>query len=282
MRVLVTGGSGWIGQATCRALEARGHTPLVFDRANGLDVRDVAAVGEQVAQVEHVIHLAGVLGTHELFSSPERAVEANVLGALNVTLACVRSGIALTEITMPRVNPSLYAATKACAMDIALAYQAAGDLQCSFVRAYNAYGPGQAYGGDHPQKIIPTFASKAWAGESLPVWGAGELWTDLVHVDDVARMLVLAMDFRDGQVFDAGSGFPQTVNAVAERVINIVSDECGLSSTVEHMEPRKGERTHSTDADVASGEGWNLLDGWRPVFDPQRLSDAVMSYRPKA
>lgn len=277
MKVLVTGGTGWIGRATQRALEERGHEPLVYDRSDGFDVRDENAVHAAVASVEHVIHLAGVLGTHELFGDPAESVDINVTGSLHVTMACVRHKVGLTEITMPRVNPSLYAATKACAMDIALAFQQARLLRCSFVRAYNAYGPGQAYGGDHPQKIVPTFASKAWAGEPLPVWGDGGLWTDLVHVDDVARMLVEAMAHGDGICFDAGSGYPQTVIEVARKVIAIT----GSDSTIDHLPPRLGERRQSTEADVARGEGWDRLDGWRPVFDPERFEQAVTSYKPR-
>ena len=71
----------------------------------------------------------------------------------------------LVMITMPRVNRSVYAATKACAMDLARAYQEAGQLEVSFVRAFNVYGPGQAHGGDHPQKILPTFATRGWRGD---------------------------------------------------------------------------------------------------------------------
>lgn len=283
MRVLVTGGSGWIGQATCRALHRAGHTPVVFDRSVGMDVRDVDQVNRSVAAADHVIHLAGLLGTHELFDRPAVAFDVNVTGALNVTVACATHDVGLTEITMPRVNPSLYAATKACAMDTALAFAAAGRLRhVSFVRAFNAFGPGQAYGGDHPQKIVPTFASRAWAGEPLPVWGDGSLLCDLVHVDDVARMLVEATRFGDGQVFDAGTGFPQAVLTVARAVADIVAEAGGPDeSTIRHLPPRPGERLVSTDADYASGRsGWDLLGGWRPVFDPRQLRDAVLSYRP--
>jgi nucleoside-diphosphate-sugar epimerase len=160
-------------------------------------------------------------------------------------------------------------------MDIALAYTAAGKLRSSFVRAYNVYGPGQAYGGDHPQKIVPTFATRGWAGKPLPVWGDGYLLTDLVHVDDVARMLVEAMRFTDGEVFDAGTGYAQPVAVVADRVIELT----GGRSKIDHLPPRPGERRESTDADFASGEGWDQLGGWHPVFDPERFAEAVESYR---
>lgn len=275
MKVLVTGGKGWIGQATCRALEKRGHEAVTYDRSEGLDVTDPISVNIKVQQVDHVIHLAGVLGTHELFGDPGKSIDINIKGCLNVVLACVMHGIGMTEITMPRVNPSLYAATKACAMDITEAYRLSEGLRCSYVRAYNAYGPGQAYGGDHPQKIVPTFATKGWAGEPLPVWGDGRLLTDLVHVDDVARMLVEAMAFGDGQMFDAGTGYAQPVLAVATKVIDLT----GGRSKVDFLKPRKGERKVSTEKDFASGEGWELLNGWHPVFDSERFAEAVESYQ---
>jgi UDP-glucose 4-epimerase len=276
VKVLVTGGSGWIGRYTQDRLRLEGHEPVSFDRATGHDVTDFDDVLLETADVDHVIHLAGLLGTHELIAQAERAVNVNVTGSLNVTMACAKHNIGLTQITMPRVNPSLYAATKSCAMDISEAWRHAERLRVSYVRAYNAYGPGQAWGSDHPQKIIPTFATKAWAGEKLPIWGNGSLSVDLVHVDDVARMLVAAMQFKDGQVFDAGTGYLQSVLEVAQDVIKITGGKSGI----EHLPRRKGERTRSTDHDVAHGAGWDLLGGWHPVFDHDRLVEAVESYRP--
>lgn len=277
-RILITGGSGWIGSATAHLLVEYGHEPVSFDRRTGGDIRNVNDLDEAVRTVDHVIHLAGVLGTHELLNIPLQAVGINVVGGMNVINACVNHHVGLTEITMPRVNPSIYAATKACAMDLALAYLDAGDLQVNFVRAYNAYGPGQAYGGDHPQKILPTFATHAWAGKALPVWGSGELWVDLVHVDDVARMLVeAAQQPGDGQVYDAGSGYPQTVLEVARKVNTLTGNDHGI----DFLPSRKGERKASTEADVARGEGWDRLGGWRPVFDPELFWRAVESYRPR-
>jgi UDP-glucose 4-epimerase len=279
-RVLVTGGSGWIGRATCGYLASLGYEPVPYDRTSGHDILDRAELVAATADVDHVIHLAGVLGTHELFMNPDEAVSVNVAGSLNVVLACLEHDLALTEITMPRVNPSLYAATKACAMDIALAYVDAGMLRASFVRAFNAYGPGQAYGGDHPQKIVPTFASKAWAGEPLPVWGDGRLLTDLVHVDDVARCLVAGMGAPVGAVIDAGTGFGLPVLEVARMVMDIVEEHGGPAGTVRLLPPRAGERRESTSADLASADGWRYLDGWRPQFERDRFTEAVLSYRP--
>lgn len=278
MRVLVTGGAGWIGQATVRRLEALGHDPVVFDLP-GADIRDLARVDVAVADVEHVIHLAGVLGTHELFADPGLAVDVNVAGALNVIQACASREVGLTKITMPFVNPSVYAATHHCSHRLAEAYRISRGLSVSYVRPYNAFGPGQAWGIGHPQKIIPTFAVAALRGEPLPVWGDGSLPVDLVHVDDVARMLVDAMPHRGGRVFDAGTGVAWPVIGVARMVWELAGRAGDVP--IRHLPPRAGERDEVTDDDYAQQNGWDLL-GWHPKFRSEDLAATVESYRPLA
>lgn len=276
MNVLVFGGSGWIGSYTVAHLKDQGYEVTTYDLRDGLDIRYAAAVEYSVSNVDHVISLSGKLGTHELLDAAYEAVEINVLGALNITMACAKHNVGLTQITLPRVNPSLYAATKCCAMDISEVYRQSHGLRVSYVKAYNAFGPGQLPPGNgHPQKIIPTFATYAWANKPIPVWGDGMLWTDIVHVSDVAHMLVDAMAFGEGQVFDAGTGHRQTVLAVANRVLEITGSTAGI----EHLPIRKGERLVRTEQDYAHGEGWDLID-WRPTFDDAQLVETVMSYKP--
>lgn len=276
MNVLVFGGSGWIGSYTVKELEAQGHGVVTYDLRDGLDIRDRERVDTYVSYADHVISLSGKLGTHELLDAAHQAVEINVLGALNITVACAKYDVGLTQITLPRVNPSLYAATKCCAMDISEVYRQSHGLRVSYVKAYNAFGPGQLPPGNgHPQKIIPTFATMAWAGQPIPVWGDGMLWTDLVHVSDVGNMLVDTMGFGDGEVFDAGTGHRQTVLQVAKRVIEIT----GSDSVIEHLPVRKGERLVRTGDDYANGAGWDKLDRL-PVYFDSDLVDTVMSYKP--
>ncbi len=55
----------------------------------------------------------------------------------------------------------------------------------------------------------------------------------------------------------------------------------GNEHGIDFLPPRKGERKASTEADVARGEGWDRLGGWRPVFDPELFRQAVESYRPR-
>lgn len=278
MKILVTGGAGFLGQATIRYGEALGHEMHSYDRIHGGDILSRHGLRTAVLNVDHVIHLAGVLGTAELFDDPHRAVEVNVGGALNVLQACEMAGAGYTAVTMPPVFPSVYTATKVCADRLATAWHHAHGLRVSHVVAYNAYGPGQKHGPGHPQKIIPTFATLAWQGRPLPVWGDGEQTVDLVHVDDIGRMLVDATAYGDDQTFHAGTGVALTVNQVADFVIEVVRDAGGEpTSRIEYLPMRKGEiPTHIVADDP---HGWNRL-GYQPQLDWDDLRAVIESYRP--
>jgi nucleoside-diphosphate-sugar epimerase len=194
---------------------------------------------------------------------------------LNVVRACVEADAQYVGISMPQVNPSLYAATKTCARLIAEAYMNAEGLKCSHVVAYNAYGPGQAYGPGHPQKIIPTFATQGWAGEPITVWGDGMLTVDLVHVEDVARFLVAALQLTKGEIVHAGTGRGSSVIAVARKV----QQWTGNKSPIVNLPHRQGERRKPTNLDVAQFDEVTASLGLLPELDWDRVRETVESYK---
>jgi UDP-glucose 4-epimerase len=172
---------------------------------------------------------------------------------------------------MPQVFPSIYTATKIASNALERAYHHSYGVPISRVRAFNAFGPGQAWGPGHPQKIIPHFSKCAWAGIPIPIWGDGEQRVDLVHTDDLARMLVDATDYGEDETFDGGTGVSWTVNEVAEMVLNITKSKAGI----EYLDMRRGELPTNI---RAFGDGWDML-GWKPVFRTTDLVNAVISYR---
>lgn len=269
MRIAITGGSGFLGRATVTAAENAGHDVWTFDRSDGNDV-----LGDLTALegADQVVHLAGVLGTAELFDDPETAVDVNVTGTLRILQWCRENGAGYTGITMLQVFPSVYTATKICAQRLATAWHTAYGVPVSHVRAFNAYGPYQAHGPGHPQKILPTFARAAWTGQPIPVWGDGQQTVDLVHADDVGRMLIDATQHGDDAMFDAGTGGAVTVNEVAR----LVQDVTGSTAGIEYLPMRRGEEPTTV---VAKGEGWDRLD-WHPALDWDRLRDTVRWYKP--
>lgn len=244
VRIALTGSAGFIGKATRRLLEnpiqqVGGHVVIPIDRSTGHDLLD-SDLDDLIGGCDSVIHLAGVLGTSELFDTVGQAVDVNVRGTLNVIEAASRHNVRYVGITMPDCWPSIYQATKLCGVRIAAAYQHAGKLRSTHVRAFNAYGDEQKFGDGHPQKIIPTFASLSWQGKPMPIWGDGDQTCDLVHVEHIAYCLARAAvgDYRfdNGDTWDAGSGKELTVLQVAKYVGSITG-----STILEHLPMRVGE-----------------------------------------
>lgn len=269
MKIVITGGGGFIGKAAAKYAEAQGHEVVTFDRPRD----DVLGSLLRLEGADAVVHLAGVLGTAELFDTPELAVNVNVIGSLRVMDLCAHRGIQYTGITMPPVFQSVYTATKVCSDRLATAWHTSKGLRCSKVRAFNAYGPGQKHGPGHPQKILPTFATEAWAGRPIPIWGDGIQGVDLVHVDDLGRMLIDATRFGNDDVFDGGTGVSLTVNEVAEFVLDVTGSKAGI----QYLPMRAGEVPTKI---VAAGDGWDKL-GWKPKHNWDHVAECVRAYKPQ-
>jgi UDP-glucose 4-epimerase len=269
MRILVTGGAGFIGSAVRRHLDLLGWEMVSFD--SPYDVCNPRDIYDAVAGVDGVIHLAGILGTEETIDSAGLLVNVNIGGALNVLEACEHHRVPMVQIgTGHRGQLNTYAITKACAEDLALMRARFRGQQVNIVRAFHAYGPGQKapkpYGEATVRKIIPAFVCAALTGDPIVVNGTGEQTIDLVHVDDVARALVEALSGPYGQVVEAGTGDPVTVYRAACDVV----DQLGSCSDIVFQKMRDGEPYIST---VYAHEGLPYARPW-----PAGLDDATVDY----
>jgi len=241
MRVLVTGGAGFIGQAVQAVLEERGHEFLSLDHP--FNVCSRADVFGAAQGCQAIINLAGVLGTAETVGAEHRAAEVNILGALTVADVARELGIPMVQIgTGHKGQPNPYAITKACAEDLLLARAQWCGQEINVVRAFHAYGPGQKvcppHGSAKVRKIVPSFVCRALTGMPLEVNGSGRQLIDLIHVDEVARVLVDALDGPVwGQVIEAGTGLATSVLSAAEAVIDV----CGSTSEIKLVPMRDGE-----------------------------------------
>ena len=259
MKVLVTGGNGFLGRAVCAELANRGHEQVIFDHHRDAscprmflgDIRDPTAVTEAVAHVDAVIHLAGVLGTQETIANPRPAAATNILGGLSVLEACTQYKVPLVNIAVGNwFEQSTYSITKTTVERFTQMYAQYRDLQVCSVRAYNAYGPGQSvaqpYGTSRVRKIIPSFVSRALHGETIQVYGDGQQVMDMIYAEDVARCLVAALDGMDamhlaGGTFQAGTGRRTTVAEIAKAVQAEVEQQTGITAGIEHLGMRPGE-----------------------------------------
>jgi UDP-glucose 4-epimerase len=255
MNVLVTGGTGFIGTAVCEELRLQDHKPIVLDRRGGMtsfpsilgDVRDANAVTEAVAHVEGVIHLAAVLGTQETINNPRPSADININGSINVFEACTQYDIPCVYIGvgnhwMRTEGAGAYTITKTCAEDLARMYVKFRGSRIQIVRPVNAYGPGQSvaapFGDSKVRKIMPSFICRALCNHSIEVYGDGEQVSDMVHVSDVARVLVHMLGQPPAErIVEVGPAESATVNAVAAFVRQAAQSD----APIVHLPMRPGE-----------------------------------------
>lgn len=254
-KVAVIGGLGFLGAAVVRELLGRGDSVRVVDRAAtqdacdkrfgrgcaesvAADMLDRHALAESLQRMDEVYHFGGRLGTSELDREIVAAIEANVIGAVNVFETAAAVGVPRVFYpSKPNVWLNSYTITKFAAEEFARLFNERGDVEIVSLRYFNAYGPEQATG--PIRKIIPTFALQAMRGTPLGVYGDGQQTVDMIYSHDLARVTVDVM--RGGPVpepIDCGRGVALTVNEVAEAVNRHFGNRAG----VEHLPMRDGER----------------------------------------
>jgi len=280
MKVLVTGGLGFIGGHVVEELINRDITPVVFDRFppkadNDLrlpqvpfefflgDIRDRNAVSEAVSFCDGAINLAGVLGTSETVDNPFPSAEANIMGGLNFLEACRQHKKRGVQIAVGNhFMNNTYAITKTTIERMALMYNKEHGTEIAIVRGLNVYGQRQKH--KPVRKITPNFICQALRGEKIKIFGTGESIMDMIFVKDIAEILVDALLVDHGvydRTFSAGTGVRTTVNYIAETINDVIGNKAG----VEHIEMRAGE----TDSSIVLGDPETLkpLGRRRPLVD---------------
>jgi UDP-glucose 4-epimerase len=249
MKILVTGGNGFIGTHVVEKIKSAGHHALIFDRNRSSkndiflgDVRDYTSVTEAVAIADGVIHLAGILGTQETIDEPMPSIETNIIGSLNIFKSCLRYQKKCVYISVGNywMNNS-YSITKNTVERLAFMYNKEHGTKIAVVRGLNAYGEGQK---DKPvRKIIPNFVIPALKGEAIKIYGDGNQIMDMIYVGDLADILVKALTEEHNQyskVFEAGTGRKTTVNEIAQEVIKQTG-----KGKIEYLPMRPGEPENS-------------------------------------
>lgn len=258
MKVVVTGGQGFIGQYTVEELIKRGHKVTIFDtrdlgvRPEGSefalgDIRDDVAVTEAFAHADAFIHLAGVLGTQETIKNPAPAAQTNILGGINILKAAAQYDVPGVNIAVGNYwMNNTYSISKNTIERFVAMFNKESGTRINVVRPTNCFGPRQSsfppYGPSKVKKITPAFVNAAIRDLPIGIYGDGEQVSDMIFVEDVAKVLVTAMEHAvEGKVYDTafevGYGEPITVNEVATTVIKVA----GSSSVLEHSPMRPGE-----------------------------------------
>lgn len=272
MRVVVTGGAGFIGSELTRQLAEAGATVMVIDdlstgkreNLDGLpggrvrliegDVRDPAMV-EHLRGAEVVYHLA-CRGVRHSIHSPAENHDVNALGTLRLLLASREAGVGrfvhvsssevygtakwvpMTE-DHPTFPATIYGGSKLAAEAYARAFHETYRHPTVIVRPFNTYGPRSHHEGDSGE-VIPRMIVRCLARRPRVVFGAGTQTRDFTHVRDTARGILLAgsADGVIGETINLGTGVEVAINDVAERVAAVVG---GDQPPVVHDAPRPGD-----------------------------------------
>ncbi len=254
-RILVTGGAGFIGSHIVDQLIARGDSVVVIDdestgrreqvhpRAEFIhaDVTDSAAIAPAFAGIDAVLHIAGQASIRLSYQDPAADLNVNTLGTINVLNACLReriprlifassmtiygnAAVVPTPEEAPPAPASYYAITKYAAERYVLLTaqrpDLAAPLRVTAFRMFNVYGERQSLTNAY-QGVLAIFIGNVLRGEPITIHGDGEQSRDFVHIDDVARAWVDAIDAEPtyGQVINLGTGRPTSVNALCDLVL---------------------------------------------------------------
>jgi UDP-glucose 4-epimerase len=307
MRILVTGGAGFIGSHLIDAFAAAGHETAVVDnfwkhgggrRANlnpkaklyELDIRDdslESAFAEFSPDV--VSHHAAQHSVAISTADPKYDADVNIVGLLNVLQLCVKHKVRKVTFASsaatygtpqrlpiaedhPQLPESPYGITKMAAEHYLRVFKAAHGLNYTALRYGNVFGPRQDPNGE--AGVIAIFAGRILAGQPLRIDWDGEQQKDFVYVGDVARAGLMALERGDGEVFNIGTGLGTSVNALHKAI----AAEAGRDVEIVRAPKREGDvRTCVFAIDKANaGLAWSpqtsLAEGIKKTVDFFRTS----------
>jgi nucleoside-diphosphate-sugar epimerase len=279
MRILITGGAGFIGSNIVERLLELGHQSVVLDNLSSgyrqnlvpgvpfveADVRDGEAVARAAVGCEVILHLAASVGNKRSIDHPQVDAAINVLGTLNVLEAARTNGIGRVVFSSsagifgelktlpiaedhPQDPDSPYGASKLAAEKMCLVYNKLYGMHNVCLRYFNVFGPHQRY--DAYGNVIPIFALRVLKREALTIYGDGEQTRDFVNVRDVANANIqAALTSGVKGVFNIGSSTRITINELARLTQEVASIKVG----VVYAPPRPGDVRHSL-ADIRAAQ----------------------------
>ncbi|MGD0698872.1 MAG: NAD-dependent epimerase/dehydratase family protein [Trebonia sp.] len=288
MRVLVTGGAGFIGSHVCDAFVARGNEVCVIDNLSrgqigrvpeGTEVckasiLDAPALTALVAEFrpELICHLAAQVDVRVSVEFPSKDAEANVIGMINVLDAARVVGarvifsstggaiygegarIPSPEETLPEPS-SPYGVGKYCAEQYIGLYNRMFGTAHAILRFANVYGPRQ--GGAGEAGVVSIFCGNGIHGKPITIYGDGQQTRDYVYVGDCVAAFLAAADFGQAGIWNIGSGTEVSVLDLA----GLVAGLTGRRSELVFAPARAGELLRSALAWERAGRDL----GWRPA-----------------
>ena len=290
MKVLVTGGAGFIGSHLVDRLVDDGHEVVVLDNfLNGNkidsgtiekidliegDVRNEETVHQVTKGCELVYHLAAYLGVDIVADNPVETMETEALGTRNVGNACIASGVerliyistsgvygkaaieqAVDEDFLAAPNSSYAIAKRYNEIYLQALFQEKHLQSCS-LRYFNVYGPRQ-----DERMVIPRFFNQALKGAPLSVYGTGQQTRDFTYIDEVIEATVLLAErFKGCEIVNIAKGEDASIVEIANKIIALTESD----SEVALINPPQGRYDFEVQRRCGNSDKLKRIAGFIP------------------
>jgi len=272
MKVLVTGGAGFIGSHMVEHFQGKAGVRVLDNLRSGYlknleglkhefiegSITDREAVRKAVDGVDYIFHMAAMISVPESMDKPIECVEINTTGTLVVLEEAAMAGVKKLCFSssaanygdnpvVPKIETMLpepkspYAITKLDGEYYCDMFSREGKLNTGVMRYFNVFGPRQDLGSAYAA-AVPIFIDKAVKNETITIFGDGEQTRDFIYVKDVvATNVFLAMNDTESGFFNVAYGGRRTINDLAKKIIALT----GSSSKIDYADERAGDVKHS-------------------------------------
>lgn len=302
MRILITGGAGFIGSHVVEHFQGKAEIRVLDNlrtgyRKNleGLDcefieasVLDTEALTCAMEGVDYIFHLAALISVPESMEKPHECVELNVTGLLKVleaaTAAKVKKLVLASSAaiygdnpTVPKVESMIpeprspYAITKLDGEYYCELWKREGWLDTACLRFFNVFGPRQDPNSAYAA-AVPIFIDKARKGEPITIFGDGEQTRDFIYVKDIAAGLAYAAQTESvSGAYNIGYGSSTSINSLAREILALTQS----TSEINYASDRPGDVKHSrASAEKLAATGWKPQYGFSQGLE-ETLSEAT-------
>ena len=275
MKILVTGGAGFIGANLIKRLLQEGHTVQSLDnydsglRENEIEgctyyFGDVRSIGTMDKDIDLIYHLAGLSRIQPSFQNPNHTFEVNTIGTQEVCdfAKHIKAKVVYAGSSSRWHNPyqSPYACYKHLGEEICKMYRTSFGINIEIARFYNVYGPYEVIDGDWAA-VVGIWRRQVRDGQPLTIVGDGEQRRDFTHVDDIVDGLykIGTSNEKHEDAWELGTGKNYSINEVADMLVEKFRCE------KQHIPNQKGNyrETLRENNDAIERLGWKPSDKLR-------------------